>query len=126
MSPASNTHVSRRRLWTCVAAPVLAWAVQAAFSAGFVGTGCRFDFGGLHTAVLLASAAALGVTLASGMLAYSCFRRTSDGSFARAEGREQDEMLSVLGVLMSVSFAIGIVWMGLPAVFIHNVCEATR
>jgi hypothetical protein len=125
-----NSRFLRSRRWlqfAASAAPV-AWGAHGLTSLIVVAKSCQGGHGraaGIFvqalTVVLLLGVAALGVA------SYASWRQLAGpGSVVRSEARDQDEMLALVGVFASVAFSIGILWDGLPAFLVTDLCEALR
>lgn len=68
----------------------------------------------------------IGVAASAGFLSYLNWRRLSGGSsLVDAEGRGSSEFIALLGIFVSFTLGIGMVWMGLPLFIIH-LCARTR
>lgn len=68
----------------------------------------------------------IGVAASAGCLSYMNWRSLSgDSSLVQAEGRGRAEFIALLGIFVSFTLGIGMVWMGLP-LFILHLCARTR
>jgi hypothetical protein len=68
----------------------------------------------------------LATALLAGFLAYRAWRkRAGPGKFFEAEGEDRHEYMAMIGVLMTITMAVGILWMGLP-LWIISLCVRTR
>jgi hypothetical protein len=119
---------SRRWLQFAASAAPLAWGVHGLGSLLVVTRSCHGGHGraaGLFvrvfTIALLAALAALGAACYA-----SWHQLARRGAVLRSEGRDQSEMLALVGLLASIAFAVGISWDGLPAFLVSDLCEALR
>lgn len=119
---------SRRWLQVAASAAPVAWAVHGLASLLVVARSCQGGHGhaaGLFVRVL--TIALLAGLLALGGASYASWRElVKQGRILRSEGRNQSEMLALVGVLASAAFAVGISWDGLPAFLVSDLCEALR
>ena len=68
----------------------------------------------------------IGVAAAAGFVSYMNWRRLSQQpKFIEAEGRGRPEFMALIGVIVSFTLGVGMVWMGLP-LFILRLCARVR
>jgi len=68
----------------------------------------------------------IGLVATGGFLSYRNWRRLStQRSLMDAEGRGHREFIALLGIYVSITLGVGMVWMGLP-LFILRFCARVR
>lgn len=80
------------------------------------------------TAFLYALAAVLliGMAVAAGLISYRNWRRLSDArTLADAEGYGRAEFMALIGVFVSFTLGIGLIWLTIP-LLILNMCVRVR
>ena len=119
---------SRRWLQFAASAAPVAWGFHGLASLLAVTRSCHGGHGrlaGLFVRVL--TIALLAALAALGSASYASWRQLARrGTVLRSEGRNQSEMLALVGVLASIAFAVGITWDGLPAFLVSDLCEVLR
>jgi len=126
--------VSRKRQWFALWGPAAAWIVlffanivitwQACLHHEQLGGASSHD--GLLILNMIVFLALLATAITAGILAYRAWRmRAGPGSFIYAEAEDRHEYMAMIGVLMTVTMGIGILWLGLP-LWIISLCVRTR
>lgn len=96
----------------------LAWE---ACTGGLAGTGV-FTQSGMRTLLGVLTFISLGIAVLAGLTSYWNFRTVCrDDDLASTEARDRREFMSLVGMVVSISLGIGIIWFILP-IFILNVC----
>jgi hypothetical protein len=68
----------------------------------------------------------LAIAIAAGVLSYRTWRRlTGNGKLSNAEGYGSREYMALIGVLITSTVAIGMIWLGIP-LMILSLCVRTR
>lgn len=68
----------------------------------------------------------IGVAATGGFISYMNWRSLSQQrKFIEAEGRGRPEFMALIGVIVSFTLGVGMVWMGLP-LFILRLCARVR
>jgi len=131
--PKDASEISQRRLWFGFVASAIAWAAVGCLDV-IVVWACAHqeDFGippahpigrilcGLLAAVLLI------VSIYSGIVSYRNWQRLSGHQlFLNAQAVERREFMAVLGVIITITLGMGIVWLGLPPIFL-DLCWRAR
>ena len=131
----SNGHsaVSHTRLWFGFLATAIAWASAGCLDVVIV-WGCAhqevFGVPPAHPVArilfVLFAALLLAVSVYSGFVSYRNWRRLSaQAEFLEAQAVERREYMAVLGVLITASLGMGIVWLSLPTFFL-DLCWRAR
>ena len=126
--------VSRKRQWFALWGPAAAWVIlffanivitwQACLHHEQLGGASSHD--GLLILNMIVFLALLATATTAGILAYRDWRRCAGpGSFIYAEAEDRHEYMAMIGVLMTVTMGIGILWLGLP-LWIISLCVRTR
>lgn len=126
--------VSRKRQWFALWGPAAAWVIL--FFANIVITwqaclhheqlGGTSSHAGLLILNMVVFFALLATAIIAGVLAYRAWRRRSgEGSFINAEAEDRHEYMAMVGVLMTITMGIGIIWLGMP-LWIISLCVRTR
>ncbi|HUN84819.1 MAG TPA: hypothetical protein VMU48_10590 [Terracidiphilus sp.] len=125
--PRQQPEVSPRRLWFGFVATAIAWASAGCLDVIIAWRACTHqeDFGipPEHSyARILAGLLALAlllISVVSGIISYRNWKRLSASkAFLDAQAVERREFLAVLGVIITVTLGMGIVWLALPPIFI--------
>ncbi len=124
--PKDSSGVSQRGLWFGFLCSAIAWTAVGCLDVVLIwGCAHQEDFGippahpiarilfGLLALVLLI------VSIYSGMVSYRNWRKLSgQPAFLYAQAVERREYMAVLGVLITATLGMGIIWLGLPAIFL--------
>ena len=126
--------VKPRRLWFGFAASAASWIAlgcldllitwracthQENFGVPSAHPGVRILFGVVALVLLL-------VTIAAGVTSYRNWRALSGRSHVLdAEAVERREFMALLGVIVSVTLGMGIIWLALPPLFL-DICWRAR
>jgi hypothetical protein len=127
--------ISQLRLWfgACAAAPALAIqgfacfliAIQACKD-GHVGDWGSLSAAGVRGVLGAVTAFLLAVAIAGGVVSFRNWQIVSEQQrVLEAEGRLREAFMALIGVFVSVSCAIGIIWTGIPSAFL-NTCVTAR
>ena len=130
----TRKHISPARLWFGFAGSAVSWIAlgiidllvtwQACLGKERCGGG-RFEPGVkiLHLVVTLLL---LVTAVSAGRVSFRNWRELSpSGSLANAEGRGREEYMALIGVFVSFTLGIGIVWLGIPLAII-GLCVRAR
>jgi len=126
--------VSRGRQWFALWGPASAWLVL--FFANIVITwqaclhheqlGGASSHAGLLILNMVIFIGLLATAVLAGILAYRAWRkRAGPGNFFYAEAEDRHEYMAMIGVLMTITMGIGIIWLGIP-LWIISLCVRTR
>lgn len=129
-----NNRLSQRRLWFGTAAAAGAFAIDG-FVCFLISTqACRFGDGRLGplsppaVRVLLGviTLICLAVAASGGLVSIRNYRAVSEPhSIFHAEALNREAFMSLVGILLSAAFVIGIIWAGIPVILIQ-VCVNAR
>jgi hypothetical protein len=133
-NPGEAKSVSERRLWFGFGAGAVSWALHGLISFLICTQACQDGAGDLgplpagSVRILLGVITLffLAVTTAGGIVSFRLWRVLAERrDLMHAEGRGRQEYMALLGVFVSTVFVLGIIWAGLPPIFI-NVCVTPR
>lgn len=123
-----------KRLWFGFAGAFLAWIVLGCADIVIIWRGCQHQQNcGLAPAnpevrilIFVVSLLLLGITLGAGAISYRNWRRLSQqrrmlDSLAVPRG----EYMAVIGVILSLTLGMGMIWMALPPLFL-DLCWRAR
>ena len=122
------------RLWFGVAASAVAWLSLGVADILLTWAAClhQEQFGGAsnHSAVWLlavfTTAVLFAVVLTSGTVSYRNWKEISgDTRLEGSEGDGREEFMALLGVFVSFTLGVGVVWLALP-LFMLDLCVRTR
>ena len=134
-SPDSTTTiVSSQKLWYGLAAPAFAWITQEMVSAVIAVRVCEDGHVALARGlVAVVTLVAIAVSLSGGFVATRSWRelsrRSSDPSghsLATTDARGRETMMAVAGIGVAITLTLGLVWSGMPALFVSDICGAKR
>jgi hypothetical protein len=126
--------VAPRRLWFGFTASTAAWILLGLADGLITWRACvgEEQWGGAHPAPGLFALMAvitfvlLGAAITGGMLCYRNWRRLSEQSrLADAEAIGRKEYVALIGLFMSVTLGVGIIWLGIPLIIL-KMCVRTR
>jgi hypothetical protein len=126
MSSQANSTESRARLWFGVACAPTAWVVHGLSSVVVMSVACR------HGQAALARGVVIGLTLVAAVFTLWATWLGYKGGHALREGHDSSEheeqtlMIARLSFLVGIGFTVGVLWGGLPAFIIGDLCEAIR
>ena len=122
------------RLWFGFAASAAAWTGLGIADILITWKAClhQEQFGGpsahpgMRTLSFVITLLLLGTAIAAGTMSYRNWRRLSgEVRLWDAEGQGRQEFMALIGVFMSLTLGIGILWLGLPLLIIE-LCVRTR
>jgi hypothetical protein len=126
--------VSPKRLWFGLTAAALCWMGLGIADVLITWRACLHQeaFGGasshpgLRVLNIVLFLVLLVITVVAGAMSYRNWRHLAGGiEIQRAEATGAREYLALLGVFISITLGIGIVWFGLP-LLILSLCVRTR
>lgn len=127
-------HVSPGRLWFGFSAAAFAWLGLGISDVLITWRECihREAFGGasshpgLRTLNIALFAVLLAIAVAAGVMSYRNWRRLAgEVNLLHAEGTGRREYLALIGVFISITLGIGMIWLGIP-VLILSLCVRIR
>jgi hypothetical protein len=130
----ATSPVRPRRLWFGFAASAVSWVTLGCLDILITWRACTHqeDFGipGAHPAVRITffviALALLIVTIAAGFISYRNWRSLSGRDHVlNAEAVERREFMALLGVIVSITLGMGIIWLALPPLFL-DICWRAR
>ncbi len=115
----------RNRIWLAAAVPPLAWMAQGAFGWLIGSHACPpseepLSFG---TARILVGVSALGALILSIAGIVAAYRGWRDLP-SRTEKEERARYVAMLGLVACVTLTLGLIFNGLPSLFLHQCGEA--
>lgn len=126
--------VSPKRLWFGVSAAAAAWVGLGIADVLITWRECLHheQFGGasahpgLRTLNIIIFIALLGTAILAGIMSYRNWRKLAGQvEIYRAEGTRPCEYMALIGVFISITLGLGIIWLGLP-LMILSLCVRTR
>lgn len=134
ITPPQRRKISGKRLWFGFAAAFFCWFGLGIADVMITWQECvhREQFGtasshpGLLTLNIVIFLALLAIAVVAGILSYKNWRRLSaEKGFFGAQATLPHEYLAMIGVIMTITLTVGIIWFGLP-LFIIQLCARTR
>lgn len=131
---ASSTPVPTRRLWFGFVASAIAWASLGCLDILITWRACMHqeDFGiptprpEVRILFVMVACALFALTATAGITSYGNWRRLStQRKLLQAQAVERQEFMAMLGVIISVTLGMGIVWLALPPLFL-DLCWRAR
>jgi hypothetical protein len=130
----TRQHVSPARLWFGFAGSAASWIALGIIDLFITWQACLGEeqYGGAHFApgvkiLFFVVTLFLFVTaIAAGTVSFRNWRELSHGGrLANAEGRGREEYMALIGVFVSFTLGVGIIWLGIP-VAIVDLCVRAR
>jgi hypothetical protein len=130
----TRPQISPKRLWFGFAGSAASWIALGIVDLLLTWQACQGQeqYGGaefkpefrllfvVFTVLLLATA------IAAGWVSFDNWRRVSrNGGLSHAEGRGREEYMALVGVFISFTLGIGIIWLGIPLAII-DLCVRAR
>jgi uncharacterized membrane protein YhaH (DUF805 family) len=114
---------ARKRLWLAITIPPVVWAAQGLFgwfvaSHACPGSSMPWSYGAARWAVTVATVLALAVTVAAITVVVRHYR-----SLSRHRDVERVRYLSMVGLVVSCSLTLGVIFAGLSAAFLSGCGE---
>ena|SRR6185437_2307902 len=134
LSSHSGADISQRSLWFGATAAAIAWALEGAISEVIASEACRTNTGswgplspgGTKVVLGLVVLVALAVSVAASLVSFRNWRRLSETpDLMSAEAVRRGQFMGLIGVFAGIALTIGIVWSGLPLIFL-DVCVKAR
>ena len=129
-----SREVSQKGLWFGFSAAALCWVGLGIADVLITWRECLHyeQFGGasshpgLLTLNIIIFSALLAIAIVAGVVSYRNWRRLSgEANLLDAEGRGSREYLALIGVFMSATMGMGILWLGIP-LLILQLCVRIR
>jgi len=123
-----------RRLWFGLVTVAIAWFSLGIAEMFITWRAClhneEFGNASSHPAAMIAAYmvtfALIALVAVAGYISYLNWRRLStQPSILQAEGRGRSEFVALLGVYISLTLGVGMIWMGIP-LFILRLCARVR
>ncbi len=130
----SNGRVEPRSFWFGVGGSAVSWIVLGCADVAITFIACThqesFGVAGPHPNVIALFAAVtvvlLGTTIAAGVLSYRNWRKFSARpNVLDTLAVEHREFLALIGVIVSITLGMGIIWLALPPLFL-DICWRAR
>ena len=127
-------HISQRSLWFGSAAAAVAWALHGAICEIIASEACRNGVGNLGSLSAqgvrwLMAGITIGFLAISAIGGITSFRNwihlAEHQDLVHAEGSGREQFMALVGIFVSLAFVIGIIWAGLPLIFL-DVCMKAR
>jgi hypothetical protein len=129
-----HLHIPPRRLWFGTAGAAVAWALHGTVCEIISAKACQNGIGSLGALSpfgvrwLLAGITLgfLAIAVAGGIISFRNWRHVAaTNDLVHAESPQREQFMSLGGVFVSVAFVVGIIWAGLPLIFL-DVCMKAR
>jgi hypothetical protein len=130
-----SQEISPKRLWFGFTGAAVAWALAGFLDATLAWFACRggeidssavFSSVGMRVLLGFITFGLLAVATAGGLISFSNWRKLSEcDDFVEAEGRGRRQFMALVGVIISVSLGMGIIWFSIP-VYILRLCVRGR
>ncbi|HUK49296.1 MAG TPA: hypothetical protein VLW06_16955 [Terriglobales bacterium] len=126
--------VSPKRLWFGFSGAALAWILAGFLDATLAWFACIggeggspvFSTTGMRILLGFISFGLLAMATAGGLISFSNWRKLSRSeSFIEAEGRGRKQFMALLGVVISITLGVGIIWFSIP-VYLLGICVRGR
>ncbi len=126
--------VPPKRLWFGFSGAAAAWVIAGVADAWLAWVACMgheagsgvFTSVGMRVLLGVITFGLLAVATAGGLVSFANWRRLSDsGQFIESEARGRKQFMAMVGVLISVSLGIGILWFSIP-IYILGICVRAR
>ncbi len=126
----SPSRISQRRLWFGSTAAAVAWALHGAACVILASQACVTGVGNLGSLSppgvrwLLAgiTIGLLAIAIIGGSVSFrNWIHLAAQNDLVHAEGRGREQFMALVGIFVSLAFVIGIVWAGLPLIFL-DIC----
>jgi len=133
-TPTRPQQVSGTRLWFGFAATAFAWMALGISDVLITWRECihNEEFGGasahtgLHAFNIILWIVLLAIAILAGVMSYRNWRSLAGQvNIYRAEGNGRREYMAIVGVLISVTLGMGMIWLGIP-LLILGLCVRTR
>jgi hypothetical protein len=134
LSSHPGADISRGSLWFGATAAAIAWALEGAITEVIASEACRtgtgswgpLSPGGTKIVLAIVTLIALAVSVAAILVSFRNWRRLSEAcKFMSAEAGRRGQFMGLVGVFAGVALAAGIIWSGLPLIFL-DVCVKAR
>ncbi len=133
---ASNppSHISQRSLWFGTVAAAVAWALHGTVCEIIASKACQNGIGSLGSLSplgvrwLLAGITLgfLGIAVIGGITSFKNWIHLAEHhDLIHAEGSGREQFMALGGIFVSLTFVIGIIWAGLPLIFL-DICMKAR
>lgn len=126
--------ISPKRLWFGFSSAAAAWIAAGIVDVWLAWVACMgheagsgvFSSFGMHVLLGVITFGLLAVATAGGLVSFNNWRRLSQSrDFVEAEGRGRQQFMALVGVFISISLGIGIVWFAIP-IYILGICVRAR
>ncbi|HLZ42166.1 MAG TPA: hypothetical protein VKQ11_14450 [Candidatus Sulfotelmatobacter sp.] len=126
--------IPRNRLWFGFSGAAVAWIIAGLADAWLAWVACMghevgsgvFTSVGMRVLLGAITFGLLAVATAGGLVSFNNWRRLSQSrEFLEAEGRGRQQFMALVGVFISVSLGVGIVWFAIP-IYILGICVRAR
>jgi hypothetical protein len=126
--------VPAKRLWFGFSGAALAWIIAGLVDVWLAWIACMgheagsgiFTSVGMRVLLGVVTFGLLAIATAGGLISFRNWRRLSESrDFMEAEGRGRKQFMALVGVFISISLGIGIIWFSLP-IYILGICVRAR
>jgi hypothetical protein len=133
-SPAPQPTISSRKLWFGLATSAIAWTALGCLDIVVNWRACmhqeEYGVAGPNpvgrVVIGLLAVVLLMVSVWSGIVSYRNWKLLSaQKTFLEAQAVERREFMAVLGVIITITLGMGIIWLGLPPLFL-DICSRAK
>jgi len=125
--------ISPRRLWFGCAASAIAWVSLGCIDILINWRACmrQEDYGipnphpGARILIGIVALVLLVIALTAGAISYNNWRRLSTNPLLGSEAVESRQFVALLGVIITVTLGMGILWLAIPPFFL-DICWRAR
>lgn len=126
--------VPSKRLWFGFSGAAAAWVLAGVVDAALAWIACIgheagsgvFTSVGMRVLLGVITFGLLAVATAGGLISFRNFRALSEtNDIIEAEGRGRKQFMALVGVFISVSLGLGIIWFAIP-IYILGICVRAR
>lgn len=129
-----HLHIPPRSLWFGTAGAAVAWALHGVVCEVISAEACRNNIGslgllsplGVRWLLAAITLAFLAISVAGGIVSFRNWRHvTETRDLMHAEAPQREQFMSLGGIFLSAAFVVGIIWAGLPLIFL-DICMKAR
>ncbi len=130
----SESDIPPKRLWFGFSGAAAAWIIAGIVDAWLAWVACMgheagsgvFTSVGMRVLLSVITLGLLAMAIVGGWVSFKNWRSLSESrDFIEAEGRGRQQFMALIGVFISISLGLGIVWFAIP-IYILGICVRAR